>query len=321
MIRITLSIIFVSFLGRIPTYAVPYFMLGLVLISVLVAGLGIRRGYLYYYDIFNLTVFPTIFVIYITSPEVLPWMIHSWGPIMYLLLAVATILPSLLLRRPVACISWKKDSLPVPAVLLVLWGATFLLSSTMLWRGAPVRTPWLIIVMLTIPTRIALARELKLIWNASHRRGNIQQVRPGIELSSSFNRDAIVPTYDDLKQFLQLSEPEQHQQMQDWLDSIATAEEEQRQQRIRQLLLTTAQLNDVDRAKVTKVRTIVLARMPVEQIRDIVRSRYRAMQDLRDINEADRAVVMMMAQQMPGDVQETITKVSTKLRKEFSKRR
>ncbi|MBC8231390.1 hypothetical protein H8E77_17700 [bacterium] len=122
----------------------------------------------------------------------------------------------------------------------------------------------------------------------------------------------------DLKYFIQLSEQQQHQQMQEWLSSIATAEEEQRQQGIKELVLATSKLDDADKAELIKIRTIVLARMPIEQTKDIVRSRFKAMQDLRDIDDADRAMVIMMVRQMPRDVQQVVARVANELREEFS---
>jgi len=123
----------------------------------------------------------------------------------------------------------------------------------------------------------------------------------------------------DLKSFLQLSEQQQQQQMQEWLSSIATvAEEEQRQEGIKKLILATSKLDDADKAKVIEIRTIVLARMPIDQIKDIVRSRFRAMQGLRSIDEADRTMVIMLVRKMPRDVQQVVAQVANELREEMS---
>lgn len=125
----------------------------------------------------------------------------------------------------------------------------------------------------------------------------------------------------DLKKFIQLSEQQQHQQMQEWLSSIVAVEEEQRQQSIKELVLAISKLDDADKAKVIEIRTIVLARMPIEQIKDVIRSRYRAMQDLRDIDEADRAMVIMMVREMPTDVQQVVVQVANELREEVAENR
>ncbi|MBM3242624.1 hypothetical protein FJZ31_40710 [Candidatus Poribacteria bacterium] len=125
----------------------------------------------------------------------------------------------------------------------------------------------------------------------------------------------------DLKNFLQLSEQQQQQQMQEWLSAIATAEEERRQQGIKELVLAISKLDDAGKAKAIKIRTIVLTKMPKERIKDIVRSRYRAMQDLRDIDEADRGMVITMVRQMPPEVQQIVVQVANELRQEVAENR
>lgn len=122
----------------------------------------------------------------------------------------------------------------------------------------------------------------------------------------------------DLKQFLKLSEEEQHQKMNEWLTEIATASEEQRQEALRELLLATSQLDVPDKEKVLKVRTMVLIKLPLEQIKTIVISRRRAMQDLREIDEADREVVFSLVREMPDDVQQAIARIVMELRDEFA---
>ena len=122
----------------------------------------------------------------------------------------------------------------------------------------------------------------------------------------------------DLKQFLQLSDDEQKQRMNEWLTEIATVPEEQRQKALRELLLATAQLDAPDKEKVIEVRTMVLIKLPLEQIKAIVVSRRRAMQDLSEINEADREVVISLVREMPDDVQQTLTKIVMELRDELA---
>ena len=344
MIRITLPIIFVSLLSRVPIQAMPYFILAFALISIVVAGLGIRNGYLHHYDILDLTIFFTALAGYIASPErAVEWMINNGRLVVYPLFAITTLAPPLLLRRPVTRIIWKGTPSPVSMVTLVLWGTTFILSSIMLWLGARSRTPFLIIAVVTIPVQITLAYELNLTWGALDRRRSIQQGNSKLSrlgrFFPTFSGKKATFTYD-FEQFLQLSDQQQHQRMQEWLSSIATVprevryrytgREEQRQHDIRQLLLAIAQLDDADKTKVIEVRTIVLARMPMDQIKNILRSRFRAMQKTTDdfvlpqyfkeIDEADRAVVAAIMPQMPTDVQQITTQVVMELRGEFLNR-
>lgn len=324
MIRITLPIIFVSLLSRVPIQAMPYFILAFALISIVVAGLGIRNGYLHHYDILDLTIFFTALAGYIASPErAVEWMINNGRLVVYPLFAITTLAPPLLLRRPVTRIIWKGTPSPVSMVTLVLWGTTFILSSIMLWLGARSRTPFLIIAVVTIPVQITLAYELNLTWGALDRRRSIQQGNSKLSrlgrFFPTFSGKKATFTYD-FEQFLQLSDQQQHQRMQEWLSSIATVPEEQRQHDIRQLLLAIAQLDDADKTKVIEVRTIVLARMPMDQIKNILRSRFRAMQNFKEIDEADRAVVATTMPQMPTDVQRVTAQVAMELRGEFLNR-
>lgn len=124
----------------------------------------------------------------------------------------------------------------------------------------------------------------------------------------------------DLKQFLKLSDEEQNQKMNEWLTEIATAPEEQRQEALRELLLATAQLDAPDKEKVIEVRTMVLVKLPLEQIKAIVISRRRTMQDLMEIDEADREVVFSLVREMPDDVQQTLARIVMELRDEFASR-
>jgi len=168
-----LAVAFVSFLQRIPHVAVPYFITALILISIFFVVWGIRRGCLYYYDFINISLFPVFLATWLLSPQKeTAWLISHRGHIIYPLFAVASIAPRML-SLPAFHLVWKGNSTAIPTVFVVLWGATFLLSSIMLWLGAPIRTPVLVILVLTIPTRIALARELNMtkdrIWKLRFR--------------------------------------------------------------------------------------------------------------------------------------------------------
>lgn len=170
MIRFTLLIIFVTFLHRIPKGAMLYFVLVFILASVVLAVRDIRRGYIYYFDILNLIMFPAILTMHMVFPDgTKPWLLQYGGRIVYPLLAVITIGPPLL-SLPSFRLTWSGSS-PYQTLLVVLWGATFVLSSTMLWLGSwlgsseekLIRVPLLVIVMLTIPMRVALAREFRIL--------------------------------------------------------------------------------------------------------------------------------------------------------------
>ncbi|MBM3242623.1 hypothetical protein FJZ31_40705 [Candidatus Poribacteria bacterium] len=324
MIRVALPIIFLGLLSRVPIQAIPYLILAFVSLSVVVAVLGIRNGYLHHYDILDLTIFFTALVGYIASPErTIEWMLNNARLVVFPLFALTLIVPSLVLRRPVTRIIWKGTPSSTSIVTLVLWSTTFILASIMLWFGAPVRTPFLIIAIVTIPMQITLAYELNLTWGALDRRQRIQQGNSKlsrlIRLLPTFSGKKATFTYD-FAPFLQLSEQQQYQRMQEWLSALATAPEQQRQHDIQQLLLTIAQLNDADKAKVIEVRTVALARMPIDQIKNILRSRFRAMQNFKEIDEADRAVVTTLTQQMPTDVQQVTAQVAMELRGELLSR-
>ncbi|MBC8231398.1 hypothetical protein H8E77_17740 [bacterium] len=174
MFRIALPVIFLSFLNRIPNNAVPYFILIFGIISVIMTVIGIRRGFLYYYDPLNIIVFAVVFAMWALSPEqTVPWMLRYGKSIVYPLLALATIVPPLLSYSRF-CIVWKESPIapiaPIaPTPFVVLWGSTFILASVMLWLGAPVRTPILIIVFMTFPIRISLARAFNLTKKRTRR--------------------------------------------------------------------------------------------------------------------------------------------------------
>jgi len=162
VIRIALPVIFLGFLNRIPTNAVPYLILIFAIISIMMAILGIRRGFLYYYDPLNIIVFFVAFIMWLLFPEqVVSWTIRYGKSVIYPLLALATVVPPLL-SYPRFRIIWKGEYPFIPTPFIVLWGSTFILSSVMLWLGAPVRTPILIIVFMTFPMRISLVREFKI---------------------------------------------------------------------------------------------------------------------------------------------------------------
>jgi len=170
MLRLTLPIIFVSFLHRIPQNVMPYFIFIFISVAVFLGILDIRRGYIYYFDILNLIMFPIILAMYMMFPNNMkPWILHYGGRIIYPILAVITIGPPLL-SLPSFRLTWRGSS-PYHNILVVLWGATFILSSTLLWLGSwlgaseekVLRVPLLVILMLTIPMRAALAREFRIL--------------------------------------------------------------------------------------------------------------------------------------------------------------
>ncbi|HIE30660.1 TPA: hypothetical protein EYP66_25655 [Candidatus Poribacteria bacterium] len=162
MIRIALPIIFLTFLNRIPTHVAPYFILIFAVISVIMALIGIRRGFLYYYDPLNIIMFSAVFIMWALSPnQAISWTLRYGKSVLYPVLALATIAPPIL-SYPRFRIIWKGEYPHAPMPFVVLWGSTFILASVMLWLGAPVRTPILIIVLLTLPMRISLAREFNI---------------------------------------------------------------------------------------------------------------------------------------------------------------
>lgn len=122
----------------------------------------------------------------------------------------------------------------------------------------------------------------------------------------------------DLKQFLQSSAENQEQQMYEWLSSLANASEEERQQGFRQLLLETAKLDVPDKTHMIKVRIIALTKLPMDQIKKIARSRFQAMKDFGEVNEADRELSITVMEQMPIDVQRTVVQIISELRSEFT---
>ena len=122
----------------------------------------------------------------------------------------------------------------------------------------------------------------------------------------------------DFKKFLQLSDEQQKQQMDEWLSELAATSEEERQEGLQQLLLATSELSEPDKTKAIRVRTLVMSGLPKEQMKSIIRSRYQAMQNLAEVNEADRQIVFTVMQEMPFDVQKTVMQIVSELRDEAS---
>ena len=124
----------------------------------------------------------------------------------------------------------------------------------------------------------------------------------------------------DFDQFLQLPDEQQHEQMREWLSSIVEAEEKERQEKIRKLFSEISELDMPDKSKVIEKRILALIELPVDRIKTFARSRYRAMQELSEIDESDRATVIGLMQQMPEHVQQTIAQVLMELRDELDSR-
>jgi RecG-like helicase len=125
----------------------------------------------------------------------------------------------------------------------------------------------------------------------------------------------------DLEKFVQLPDEQQQEQMRKWISELVTASEDERQEGLRQLLLANAKLGEPDKTKVIKVRTLVTSELPKEQMKIIVLSRFHAMQNHAEINEADRQIVFTVMQQMPFDIQKTVMQVISELRDEMSSKR
>ncbi len=178
MIRLTLPIIFASaFMRILQTNTTTYFILAFLLASIAFTIVDVRRGYIYYLDILDVLLFITVFVMWIVSREkAVSWLTNYRGQVIYPLFAVITIIPPLL-SLPAFRIVWRGESTTVPTVLVVLWSSTFVLSSTMLWLGAPIKTPLLIIVMMTLPMRFTLTRKIRAISPLSSAMSRMERVK------------------------------------------------------------------------------------------------------------------------------------------------
>ena len=161
IIRIAIGVIFIGLLERVATHAVPIIVLMFAVISIVLGGFRIRRGSLYYFDLLYIVAFLSAFVACAVSPdETVPWILRYRAPIMYLLLAIATMGPPLFSLPPFR-FTWRRPPSRMPPIFVVLWGTSFLLSSSLLWLGYPIRTPLLIFVLLTIPTHITAMHQWK----------------------------------------------------------------------------------------------------------------------------------------------------------------
>jgi hypothetical protein len=151
------------FMRILQTNMMMYFVLVFLLIAIAFTIVDVRRGCIYYLDILDVLLFIIILAMWIVSQEkTLSWLTRYRGKVIYPLFAVITIIPPLL-SLPAFRIVWKGESTMVPTVFVVLWGSTFVLSSTLLWLGAPIKTPLLIMFMMTLPVRVTLTRRIRTI--------------------------------------------------------------------------------------------------------------------------------------------------------------